>query len=122
MVMNALIGAAGKMSEKDQKEYEDRVCMDNETIEAAFKVRRDSYVFTDRRVILEDVQGITGRKRSLMSIPYSRISAFEVESAGRFDTDGELRIWISGYPEAIKVEFRKSVDVALIQALLARHM
>lgn len=122
MVMNALLGAAGKMSDKDQKAFEDRVCVDNETIEAAFKVRRDAYVFTNRRVIFEDVQGITGRKRSMMSIPYSRISAFEVESAGIFDTDGELRIWISGYPEAVKFEFRKSVDVALIQALLARHM
>ena len=121
MVLNALLGAGGQMNDKDKQEFVDRVCVDDENIEAAFKTRRDSYVFTDRRFIIEDVQGLTGRKRNLLSIPYSRISAFEVESAGHFDTDGELRLWVSGYPDVIKREFRKSIDIGLIQGLLARH-
>ena len=79
------------MSDKDQKAYEDRVCMDNETIEGLQSTPR--FIRANRRVIF---QGITGRKRSMMSIPYSRISAFEVESAGIFDTDGELHQWLSG--------------------------
>ena len=114
MVMNALIGAAGVMSDKDRQEFAERVCAEDEQIEAAFKTRRDSYVFTDRRLLLEDVQGMTGRKRRLLSIPYSKISAFSVETAGHFDTDGEIRIWVSGLPAAVEREFRRGVDVYLI--------
>ena len=119
MVLNALLGTGGLMSDKERDEFSQRVCADGEQIEAAFKTKRDSYVFTDSRFILEDVQGLTGRKRSLLSVPYSKISAFEVESAGLFDTDGELRLWVSGYPSVIEREFRKSVDVYMLQALLA---
>ena len=119
MVMNAVVGAAGQMKESDRSEFQDRVCSENEEILAAFKTKRDSYVFTDRRFIYEDVKGITGRKRKLFSVPYDKIGAFEVESAGLFDTDGELRLWVSGYPEVIKHELRAGIDVYLIQSILS---
>ena len=57
MVMNALIGAAGQMSDEEQEQFQNRVCADGEVILAAFKTKRDSYVFTDRRFMYEDVQG-----------------------------------------------------------------
>ncbi len=120
--MNALIGAAGQMSDKDKQKFYDRVCVDGEVILAAFKTKRDSYVFTERRFMYENVQGLTGRKRSLRSVPYSKISAFEVESAGFLDTDGELKLWISGYPGAMEFEFRGGIDVYLIQALLVSQI
>ncbi len=119
MVMNALSGGAGLMSEKDRQDFAERVCADGEQIEAAFNTKRDSYVFTDRRLVLEEVQGMTGTKRKLVSIPYSKISAFSVETAGHFEPDGELKIWISGAQLVVEREFRRSVDVYLLQALLA---
>ena len=122
MVMNALIGAAGQMSDEEQEQFQNRVCADGEVILAAFKTKRDSYVFTDRRFMYEDVQGITGRKRSLRSVPYSKISAFEIESSGVFDTDGELKLWVSGYPGTMDFEFRKGIDIYLIQALLVAQI
>lgn len=122
MVMNALVGAAGQMKDKDQREFQERVCSDGETIEAAFRTKRDSYVFTNRRFIHEDIKGLTGQKRNLLSIPYDKISAFDVETAGFFDSDGELRLWVSGFPETIKYELRSGIDVYLIQALLARFL
>ncbi|MCY3749082.1 MAG: PH domain-containing protein [Chloroflexi bacterium] len=117
--MNALVGAAGRMKDQDQREFQERVCSDGESIVAAFRTKRDSYVFTDRRFIHEDIKGVTGRKRSLFSVPYDKISAFDVETAGHFDADGELRLWVSGFPETIKYELRSGIDVYLIQALLA---
>ena len=72
--------------------------------------------------MLEDVQGVTGRKKNLLSVPYDKIAAFEVETAGTADTDGELRSWVSGYDRVIKREFRRNVDVSVIQKLLAYHM
>lgn len=122
MVMNALVGAAGQMKDSDQQEFQKRVCSDGESIVAAFRTKRDSYVFTDRRFIHEDIRGLTGRKRNLLSVPYDKISAFDIETAGHFDTDGELRLWVSGFPETIKYELRSGVDVYLIQALLAQRL
>ena len=120
--MNALVGAAGQMKDKDQRSFQERVCSDGETIVAAFRTKRDSYVFTDRRFIHEDIKGLTGRKRSLLSVPYDKVSAFDVETAGFLDTDGELRLWVSGYPEPLKYELRGGIDVYLIQALLAQQL
>ena len=120
--MNELIGAAGQMSDKDKEQFNDRVCVDGEAILATFKTKRDSYVFTDRRFIYENVQGLTGRKRSLRSVPYSKVSAFEVESPGFLDTDGELKLWVSGYPGTMEFEFREGIDVYLIQALLVSQI
>lgn len=122
MVMNALIGAAGQMKDKERAEFRQRVCAEGEAIVAAFRTKRDSYVFTDRRFIHEDIRGITGKKRNLLSIPYDKVSAFDVETAGVFDTDGELRLWVSGYPEPLKYELRGGIDVYLIQALLADQL
>ena len=69
-IMNAIIGAAGKMSDKDQEAFAAKILLPGERIVAAFKTKRDSYVFTERRVLFEDVQGLTGKKRSVMSVPY----------------------------------------------------
>ena len=121
MVTNLLFGSAGQMGDKDKQEFRERVCNDNEEIVAAFKTKRDSYVFTDTRLILEDVQGLMGKKRSLLSIPYTKISAFEVETAGFLDTDGELRFWVTGYPEVIKKEVRSGIDIYVLQNILSRY-
>ena len=121
MVTNLLFGSAGLMGDKDKQEFRERVCNDSEEIVAAFKTKRDSYVFTDTRLILEDVQGLMGKKRSLLSIPYTKISAFEVETAGFLDTDGELRFWVTGYPEVIKKEVRSGIDIYVLQNILSRY-
>ena len=61
----------------------------------AFKLLRDVYIFTSKRLILVDKQGLTGKKVEMLSIPYRAISRFSVETAGHFDLDAELKIWIS---------------------------
>lgn len=119
MTLNALLGAAGRMKDKDVKEFVERILGKEEKLVAAYRTKRDSYVFTDSRFIWEDVQGLTGRKRNLTSIPYSKISAFSVETAGIWDTDGELRLWVSGYASPIQFEFRGGVDIYDIQVILA---
>lgn len=95
---NAIIGAAGQMSQKDQEAFADQILLPGEEILAAFKTKRDSFVFTNTRVVFEDVRGLTGKKRSLLSVPYEKISAYSVETAGVFDTDGEIRLFVSGFP------------------------
>ncbi len=128
-IMNALIGAAGQMSEEDQTAFAERILLPGEIIVAAFKTRRDSYVFTESRVLFEDVKGMTGKKRSVMSVPYEKISAYSVETAGLFDTDGELRLYVSGFPGegndgvgVIKKEVRDKVDVYLLHQIISEKI
>jgi hypothetical protein len=57
---------------------------------------RDFVVFTDKRLIAVNVQGMTGKKRDFTSLPYSKIQAFPIETADSFDLDAELDLWFSG--------------------------
>ena len=67
-----------------------------------------------------DKQGLTGRKSEYLSLPYKSISRFSIETAGTFDLDAELKIWISSDPQpTVSKKFNKSVDVYEVQKLLA---
>ena len=68
----------------------------NENIVASYKSMRDGIVFTNKRMIIVNKQGITGKKVDYTSIPYSKINVFSVETAGTFDIEAELQIYISG--------------------------
>jgi hypothetical protein len=88
----------------------------------AFKFARDLVVFTDRRLILVDKQGITGRKAEYHSIPYRAITHFSVESAGTFDRDADLKIWVSGNSRPIEKDLSKGVDIKLLLSTLAEYI
>ena len=56
--------------------------IDGETVISAFKSVRDCVLFTNKRVISVNVQGVTGKKRDYTSLPYSKVTAFSVETSG----------------------------------------
>ena len=115
-----LIGNAGAVkSDRLQKDF-GRLLADDEQIHAGFKVIRDIWIFTSRRLILVDVQGMTGRKREYLSIPYSKITMYSVETTGAFDLDAELKLWIGSSLQPIEKKFNSSVDVYEVQALLTQ--
>jgi len=91
-------------------------------LEKAFKVIREMYVFTNKRLILVDRQGLTGMKTDYQSIPYKSIVRFSKESAGLLDLDAELKIWLSGTHEPIKKEFRKDNNINEVYRILGRHI
>ena len=82
---------------------------------------RDYIAFTSKRIIAVNVQGITGKKKDFTSLPYSKIQAFSVESAGSFDLDAELELWFSGLGK-VKFEFKGKTDVASLNKLVAAHV
>ena len=84
-----------------------------EQVIQAFQSVRDGVVFTDRRVIAINVQGVTGMKKSFTSLPYRRVQAYAIESAGMGDLDGELQLWYSGLG-AVKFELLAGSDLALL--------
>ncbi|MGB3211213.1 MAG: PH domain-containing protein [Desulforhopalus sp.] len=124
--MGLLSGLLGNASEVDVEKLEKefvRILVTGEQIQQAFKVIRDLFVFTEKRLILVDRQGVTGKKVTYHSIPYRSISQFAVETAGNFDTDSELKIWISSNenPTIVK-EFKRGADIAGIQKALAEYI
>lgn len=84
-----------------------------EQVVQAFQSVRDGVIFTDRRVIAINVQGVTGMKKSFTSLPYRRVQAYAIESAGMGDLDGELQLWYSGLG-AVKFELLAGSDLALL--------
>lgn len=95
----------------------------SEKIERAYKVVRDLLIFTDKRLIIIDVQGLTGKKTEYHSIPYKSITHFSIETAGNFELDSELKIWISGMgPEPLEKKFAADLDVFKLQSILTEHI
>ena len=64
----------------------------DEEIIQAYKTVRDAIVFTNRRIFAINLQGLTGKKKDISSLPYSKIQAFSVETAGVLDIDSELEL------------------------------
>ena len=85
---------------------------------ATFKSIRDGVVFTNKRIIAINVQGLIGTKKDFSSLPYSKIQAFSVETAGVFDLDSELEIWFSGLGK-VKFEFVSTANVSQICKMIS---
>ncbi len=86
--------------------------IEGEVVISSYKGMRDFVVFTDKRIISVNVQGVTGKKKDFTSLPYAKISAFSVETSGVFDMDSELELWFSGLG---KVKFEFSGDSNIVQ-------
>lgn len=123
--MGLLSGFLGNASEIDiekiEKEFE-QLLVEGECIKKAYKVLRDLFVFTDKRLILVDKQGVTGKKVEYHSIPYKSITHFSIESAGHFDLDAELKIWMSKGDTPLKKQFKKNNNIYDVQRALAKHV
>jgi hypothetical protein len=118
-LFDGLLGHGSSVDPGDLAKRLDGVLIDGEQVSLAFKVIRDVFVFTDKRLILIDVQGITGSKVDYMSVPYRAITHFSVETAGTFDLDSELKIWVSGAHDPVTKTLKKGTDVRGIQRALA---
>jgi Protein of unknown function (DUF1696). len=89
-----------------------------EQVIGAFQGIRDGVVFTTKRIFAINVQGITGKKKDFTSLPYSKIQAFSVETAGTLDLDSELDLWFSGLGN-VKFEFVSRADIAGICRMIS---
>ena len=92
-----------------------------EEIIQSFKGIRDGVVFTNKRIITINVQGITGKKKDFTSLPYSKIQAYSVESAGVFDLDSELDLWFSGMGR-VRFEFVARANVSEICRIISERV
>ena len=93
----------------------------NEVIIGTYKGIRDYVVFTDKRFISVNVQGITGKKQDLTSMPYKKISVFSVETSGVLDMDSELELYFSGVGK-VKFEFTGASDIVQIGQVISKYV
>ena len=97
------------------------ILIDGANIVRSFQSIRDGVVFTDKRIIAINVQGITGKKKDFTSLPYNKVQAFSVETAGAFDLDSELDLWFSGMGR-IRLEFIGATDVAYLCKIISEKV
>jgi hypothetical protein len=121
-LLDALLGNASEIdSQKIQAEFA-QILAPGERIEKAYGLIRDLFVFTDKRLVLVDKQGLTGSKIEYHSLPYRSITHFSIETGGHFDLDAELKIWVSGTSEPFKKEFNKRLSIYEVQRVLASYV
>ncbi len=121
-IVAKLLGNAGVVQTDKLIDNYAQLLADGENFEIGFVVIRDTFVFTNKRLILVDKQGITGRKTEYLSIPYSKITKFSIETAGHFDLDAELKLWVGSELEPIKKKFSKKVNIYDLQKVLAEKV
>ncbi|MDU7241266.1 PH domain-containing protein [Clostridium sp.] len=120
-IFNGLMGNASEVNLEALKKEYGKILASSETIEKAYKLVRDMFIFTNKRLILVDKQGVTGKKTEYHSIPYKSITHFSIETAGHFDLDAELKIWISGTALPIEKQFNSSLNIYELQTVLAEY-
>ncbi len=120
---NLLAGLANNASQVSSSEAAEQIeswLVSGEKVVKAFRLVRDMFIFTNARLILVDIQGVTGKKVSYESIPYRSILKFAIVTAGNaVDLDAELQLWLYGMSTPIEYQVSKKVDVADLQRTLA---
>lgn len=107
-------------NEKVREDFH-KFLIEGESIFAAFKTVRDQLVFTNKRIIAANVQGITGSKVDYTSLPYNKIQAFSVETSGTLDLDCEIEIYISEMGIA-RFEISGSFDLLAFNKMISEYV
>ena len=115
-------GSVFKLKKTEDTKYNDELrplLVAGETILGCYQAVRDHVVFTDKRIIAVNVQGLTGSKKDFTFLPYSKISVFSIETAGTFDLDSELELYYSGVGK-VRFEFRGSSEIIRIGQVISQ--
>ena len=121
-LLDGLMGNASEYSvDKIQQEL-GPILVSGERVEKAYKIIRDGFVFTNKRLIMIDKQGMTGSKVEYLSIPYKSITRYAKESAGILDLDAELKIWITSTQQPIVKKFTKDTNINEVYMILSQYI
>lgn len=121
-LLDTLLGHAGEKNVADLQDDLAPLLATGEGLQRAFGFVRDLMVFTDRRLLLVNKQGISGSKVEYLSIPYRAIVMYSLETAGHFDLDAELKLWISGQPAPLSHALGRNSGATDIVSILAQHV
>ena len=111
------------INKAEVREEVNGLLLPDEEINCAFKTVRDQLIFTNMRVIAVDVQGLTGRRKSYSSLPYSKVQFFSIQTPGFAELvpDSELYLmFANGY--TAKFEFKGGVDIGAIGRMISEYV
>ena len=97
------------------------ILVSGEEVYQTYTTVRDKVIFTNKRVIAINIQGLIGTKKDFTSLPYSKIQAFSVETAGTFDLDAELDLWFSSVGK-VRFEFSKNSNVGELNRVISEYV
>ncbi|KPH59107.1 helicase [Pseudoalteromonas porphyrae] len=120
-LFSGLMGNASEVDDADLEKVLANTLVEGEQVEKAYKVVRDMFIFTNKRLILIDKQGVTGSKIEMISIGYSKITKFSKESAGHFDLDAELKIWVGSDPTPISKDFKSGDNINDVYRIISQY-
>lgn len=107
-------------NDEGEKTVSDLLILD-EDVMFAFSSMRDKLIFTNKRIISVNVQGVTGKKKDYTSIPYSKIQVFSIETAGTLDLDSELDVTISGLG-TVRFELSAQTDIKRLGQTISNYI
>ncbi len=116
-----LLGNAATADLDEVEQDLQQILLPEEKPQQAYKVIRDLIVFTDKRLILVDKQGLTGSKKEFMSVPYRAVVRFSAETKGHFDMESDLKIWLSSTEAPIVKTFSKDSAILDVQKALVHY-
>lgn len=114
----AKFSVVDKVDPNDSKEIFDIFLAPDEQIVLSYKNVRDKVVFTNKKIICYDVQGLTGTKKEHRFFSYTKISSFSVETSGFFDGDSDFKIWVSGVG-CFEIKFGRKLNIREIGSFMA---
>lgn len=94
--------------------------MNGEVAERAFRTVRNVAIFTNKRLIVKDVQGLTGSKVEIYSLPYSSVHMWSTENAGMLDFTSEVELWTRA--GNIKIQLKRDINIRTFERLLAEYI
>lgn len=94
---------------------------DQEEVLLSYKSVRDRLIVTSKKLLIIDIQGVTGRKKEYMVLPFSKLTGFSCESAETFDLDAELKVWASAINQ-MEFQFLKGTDIRPLVKVLNEHL
>lgn len=121
-LFDALMGNASEVSSHKVAEEFAPILIHGEEVVKSFRLIRDMFVFTNKRLILVDKQGLTGSKVDFHTIPYKSINHFSKRSNGLLDLDAELIIWVKGSDAPLIKEFRKGENINDVYKVLSTYV
>jgi len=116
-ILNGVLGNASQIDVEEVKKEYGQIFFDVD-----YKIIRNTFIFTNKRLILIDVQRFTDKKVEYHSYPYDKVTHFAIETSGNFDLDAELKIWISGMETPVSKQFNKNTNIYEVQSVLAENI
>ena len=121
-LFDQLMGNSSEQNPEDVQAEFNEYLLDDEIVEKSYILLRDLFVFTNKRILVIDKQGFSGKKIEFITIPYKNIRAFSVENAGTFDVEAELKLYVAGMPAPLLKTFDKNTDIKGLQQTISKHV